>query len=283
MKICFFFNRKRKNEEEKVDKKTRNIFGEVVGYSNVKKILYSMLETKESVAILLDGSAGTGKSMMLRAIEKSFPRESRYIDGSRMTKAGLFKILREDLHNKIKYLLIDEIDKLGYDDQESLLTLIEDGRIVQVQKNETFTKKYEGLKVIGASNDKYQLLEPLLTRFYQLRIKDYTTSEFISISERTLRKMHIREEVISYIIKRVLESKNNKPNIRDVIHIAKLCNNDIEMVDILIENSTNTSISDEDEDEEEEYDDDEEEEPRPILPRPKRIHNNDIDVWKYSK
>ena len=145
-------------------------------------------------------------------------------------------MLREDVRNSIKFLIIDEIDKLGIDDQESLLTLIEEGKIIQTQVNGTFTKKYEGLKVIAASNSKEDMLEPLLTRFYKVKIKDYTEEEFRDIAKKILEKYPISEEVTDYIIESVIETKE-KPNLRDIVHIGKLCNNEIEMVDILIRNS----------------------------------------------
>jgi hypothetical protein len=50
-----------------------------------------------------------------------------------------------------------------------------------------------------------------------------------------LQNMGIHDGVIYYIILRVSEQK--KPNIRTIKQIAKLCNNNVKMVDLLIENS----------------------------------------------
>lgn len=211
------------------------IFDEIIGYDDIKKILKNMVDSEHPVSILLDGSAGCGKSMFLKAIEKAHLEETYYIDGSKATKAGIFNVLMEDEENKIRFLIIDEIDKLNIDDQESLLTLMEDGRLIQTQKNGTFSKTYDNLSVIAASNDKSNMLEPLLTRFFKIKIKDYTSSQFREIGEKVLAQYKLSNNVIDYIITKVLQQP--KPNIRTIKQIAKLCNNDINMVDLLIENS----------------------------------------------
>lgn len=221
--------------------KEKTIFGNIIGQDNIKKILESMInsvfKSNLPVSILLDGSAGCAKSMFLKDIEKFYRNESYYIDGAKATKAGIFDVLFEDEVNRIKFLIIDEIDKLNLNDQESLLTLIEDGRIIQTQKNGKKDKIYENLSVIAASNDKSNMLYPLLTRFYKIKIKDYTIEEFKTISRKVLLEEYkIDEGIIEYIIQRILDTKK-RPNIRDIKQIAKLCNNDIEMVDLLIENS----------------------------------------------
>jgi len=215
------------------------IFGDIIGHSNIKTILQNMLDSvlqnNIPVSILLDGSAGCGKSLFLKSIEKAYPTITKYLDGSKSTKAGIFDTLIQDETNSIKFLVIDEIDKLDLDDQESLLTLIEDGRIIQTQKNGKIDKKYDNLSVIAASNDKDRMLYPLLTRFYKIKVKDYTNEEFKEIATQVLQQMGISDGVIYYIILKVLESKN--PNIRTIKQIAKLCNNNVKMVDLLIENS----------------------------------------------
>ena len=219
--------------------KEQDIFSDIVGYDEIKQILKNMIDSiyqnKQPVSILLDGSAGCGKSMFLKAIEKAHESEAYYIDGSKATKAGIFNVLFEDKENQIKFLIIDEIDKLAIDDQESLLTLIEDGRLIQTQKNGTFSKTYDNLSVIAASNDKKNMLYPLLTRFFKIKIKEYTKAQFREIGERVLEQYNLYPTVIDYIITKVQEQL--KPNIRTLKQLGKLCNNSAEMVDLLLENS----------------------------------------------
>jgi MoxR-like ATPase len=212
------------------------IFDDIIGYEDVKQIMKNMLSNQHPISILLDGSPGCGKSLFLKQIEKFYPGQTCYIDGSKATKAGIFGVLFDDIDNALRYLLIDELDKLNTNDQESLLTLIEDGRIVQTQKNGTMEKQYDNLSVIAASNLKEDILEPLLTRFYKIKIKDYTEAQFKEIAASILPQYKLDQIVIEHIIESVWTRKK-KPNIRDVKQLAKLCNNSIPMVDLLLENS----------------------------------------------
>ena len=196
-----------------------------------------MLDNEHPISILLDGSPGCGKSLFLKQIEKFHPNETKYIDGSgKTTKAGIFDVLFNDETNSIRYLCVDEVDKLNTNEQEALLTLIEDGRIVQTQKSGTMEKRYDKLSVIAASNVKGDILEPLQTRFYKIKIKDYTEVQFKEIAASILPQYKLSQPVIEHIITSVW-TKKTKPNIRDVKQLAKLCNNNIEMVDLLLENS----------------------------------------------
>lgn len=212
------------------------IFEDIIGYHDIKKIMRNMLSSEHPISILLDGSAGCGKSMFLKNVEQFNAENSVYVDGSKATKAGIFGRLFADTENKIKYLIIDEIDKLNVNDQESLLTLIEDGRVIQTQKNGTMSKQYSNLSVIAASNVKDDILEPLLTRFYKIKIKDYTESQFKEIGFKVLPKYNLSHRVIEHIVESVW--KQEQPNIRTCKQLAKLCNNDIEMVNLLLENSS---------------------------------------------
>jgi MoxR-like ATPase len=213
------------------------IFDAIIGYPDVKAIMKNMLINDHPISILLDGSPGCGKSMFLKQIEKFYPQSTRYVDGSgKTTKAGIFDILFADEENEIRYLVIDEVDKLNTTEQEALLTLIEDGRIIQTQKSGTMEKQYSKLSIIAASNVKEDILEPLQTRFYKIKIKDYTEAQFKEIAASILPQYKLSQEVIEHIITSVW-TKKKKPNIRDIKNIAKLCNNSIDMVNLLLENS----------------------------------------------
>jgi Cdc6-like AAA superfamily ATPase len=223
--------------EHVIFEKRYSLFESVIGYDNIKIILSNLLKSEYPVSILLTGSAGCGKSLFLKEIELKFPAESYYIDGSRATKAGIFEVLFKDTKNNIKYLLIDELDKMSTRDQESLLTLIQDGKLVQTLKTSVRSKNYDFLSVIGASNQKESILYPLLSRFYVIHIKEYTHSEFMSIALHILTQKYGVDYVLAiYIIDKVWDDLK-KANVRDCENIAKLANNSREMVDLLIENT----------------------------------------------
>lgn len=233
---------KKQEQKQIVTIKEPKPFDEIIGHDNIKKILHntvnSVLKNKQSVSVLLNGSPGCGKSLFLKEIEKNFPApQSYYIDGSRATKAGIFDILFDDENNRIKFLLIDEIDKLNYSDQEALLTLIQDGRIVQTQKNRTDSKKYDNLSVIAASNEINNIMEPLRTRFFDIHIEDYNDEQISNIARIKLKRFDLSVEVIEYIIIKVLQSRHKEAKIRFAEQLAKLCNNDKNMVDLLVRSS----------------------------------------------
>jgi len=230
--------------EDVILEKKYSLFECVIGYENIKIILSNLLKSKYPVSLLLTGSAGCGKTLFLKEVELKFPKQSYYIDGSRATKAGIFEVLFNDIKNEIKYLLIDELDKMSTTDQESLLTLIQDGKLVQTLKTSVRSKTYDYLSVICASNQKESILYPLLNRFYSIAIKDYEHSEFISIGVQILtQKYGVDYDLANYIIDRVWNDLE-KPNIRDCENIAKLANNNREMVDLLIENTDKNSFVD---------------------------------------
>jgi Holliday junction resolvasome RuvABC ATP-dependent DNA helicase subunit len=236
-----FWRHKKQQKQIEIIVKDKDTFDEIIGHDSIKKILKntinSVLKNKQPISVLLNGSPGCGKSLFLKEIEKNFPSPtSYYVDGSRATKAGIFDILFEDEFNRIKFLLIDEIDKLNLNDQEALLTLIQDGRIIQVQKNKTASKKYDNLSVIAASNDIDRIMEPLQTRFFDIHIEDYTDEQVSNIARLKLKRYDLNDSTIEYIIVKVLQSKKES-KIRFAEQLAKLCNNNKEMVNLLVENS----------------------------------------------
>jgi ATP-dependent Lon protease len=105
-----------------------------------------------------------------------------------------------------------------------------------VQKNKTASKKYDNLSVIAASNDIDRIMEPLQTRFFDIHIEDYTDEQVSNIARIKLKRYDLNDSTIEYIIVKVLQSKKES-KIRFAEQLAKLCNNNKEMVNLLIENS----------------------------------------------
>jgi Holliday junction resolvasome RuvABC ATP-dependent DNA helicase subunit len=216
-----------------IDDEPKDIFSDIIGYQDVKKIINSMLSNLP-VSIILDGPAGCGKSMFLHAIDEHYQDRSRYVNGSKVTKAGLFKILFDDKDNQIKILCINEIDKMDTDTQETLLDLLEEGIVSETLKSNVREKRYDNISVFATSNDIENLIYPLQTRMFKINIKPYTERQFWQIGQKVI--AHLSIDVQNHIIHQVWTTKKN-PNIRDVKQIGKLCNNDLSMVDLLLRNS----------------------------------------------
>lgn len=222
---------------------TSYIFDSIIGYDNIKKTLANTINSNQSISILLSGNAGCGKSLFLKEIEKFYPEESYFIDGSRASKAGIFHVLFDDTENRIRFLLVDELDKLNISDQDALLTLTEDGKLIQTLKTDCREKRYHNLSVICACNRIDDILYPLQTRLFVIPIRDYTEQEFKEIAKKILpEKYDTSIELSNYLASEVWRlslQANKRPNIRDCIKIVKLSRNDPKMIDMLLDIAIN--------------------------------------------
>ena len=89
-----------------------DLFENIEEYEDLKQdIIIPAIEAERSVSILLSGPPATAYV--------SFPEVTAYVSGSTLSRKGLVKLLYE-LKKKIKFLLIDEVDKLNITDQKAL-------------------------------------------------------------------------------------------------------------------------------------------------------------------
>jgi Holliday junction DNA helicase RuvB len=126
-------------------------------------------------------------------------KTSYFVVGSNTTKAGLLNQLFE---RKPRFLLIDELEKMGVTDQTSLLHLMETGII-----SETKIKKTRQMEltswVFATANSCHKIIEPLLSRFVVLEMPEYTFEQFTEIAVRRLTKEKVDKQVASVIAERV--------------------------------------------------------------------------------
>jgi hypothetical protein len=88
-------------------KPNERLFDEIIGCEDIKRLFRMALDPAEPVHILLSGAPASAKTLFLQALMKL--RDSYFVDGSNTTKSGMIDYI---FHNKPKYLLIDEIDKM---------------------------------------------------------------------------------------------------------------------------------------------------------------------------
>ena len=182
-------------------------------------LLLTSLLTSIPVGILLVGPPGCGKSGFLKQIREAYVDESVFIDGSYGSKAGIFQVLYD---RRPKYVILDEVDKLELRDQESLLNLMENGRLTKTIKTESYDIELR-CWVFATANNKDDLLEPLIDRFETYFLTEYTDDEFRSIATYRLKQEGIQnEELALYIANAVLRGLGKK-SIRDSIRIARKC------------------------------------------------------------
>lgn len=192
-----------------------SLFGDIVGYTDIKQIFKMSLESDKPVHILLVGPPASAKTLfMLECIklERSF-----FTLGSHSTKAGMIDYLFE---NRPRYLLIDEIEYMPYKDQSVLLSLMETGILTETKSQKT-KKTLLKTWVFATCNNKDKLLTPILSRFMIFHLKPYKRSKFIEISNCILVRNGTSFEMANIISELVWDKLRSK-DIRDTVKIAKL-------------------------------------------------------------
>jgi MoxR-like ATPase len=83
-------------------------------------------------------------------------------------------------HSDLKFLLIDEIDKLSKKDQKVLLNVMETGILsdVKAKKGKSARQTHMHMSIYATSNDTSNILSPLLSRFIKLNLPEYDLEIF---------------------------------------------------------------------------------------------------------
>jgi holliday junction DNA helicase RuvB len=206
------------------------IFSQIFGLENVKDILNMALRSDKSAHILLSSPPGMAKTQFLLAIRNAYKEECGFIIGSSSTKKGIIDLLFE---KRPQILLIDELETMSLDTQESLLNLMETGIVSETKKTCMREMQLENIKVFATSNDTKGLLNPLLSRFIVLDIPPYTEQQFIEIAvQRLMREERITEEVAIEIVEQVLE-KLNRRDLRDCVKVARIAKTPEEIASVI--------------------------------------------------
>jgi len=193
-------------------------FSNIVGYSDVKKLLLKSIVSKEPVNILLTGPPSSCKTIFLLEILDTI-EGTYFMDATSITSAGMIDYLFE---HDTKYLLIDEIDKMKAKDQAALLNAMETGIICETKLNGKTRQKRMKLWILATSNDVDRLSKALRSRFMELHLKEYAYEEFMDIVRKLLRKRYRMDENISEKIAYAVWNVMNSKDLRDAIQIAKL-------------------------------------------------------------
>jgi holliday junction DNA helicase RuvB len=199
-----------------VYRKSGRIFGDIIGYDHIKRLFQMALDSKEPVHILLSGIPASAKTMFLQSLMKL--QNSYFVDGGNATKAGLTDYI---FSNRPKYLLIDEIDKMSAKDQAFLLNLMETGTISETKHRKTRTAQVKTL-VFATSNTIQNVMAPLQSRFFIVKLEPYTYEQFYEITIGLLtsrQKYNVDEEIARATVDAIW---NTTKNIRDSVKIGKM-------------------------------------------------------------
>ena len=167
------------------------LFNNIVGYNDVKKLFRMSLSSEKPVHVLLVGPPASAKTLfMLECIklERSF-----FTLGSHSTKSGMIDYLFKD---RPRYLIIDEIEHMPMKDQTALLSLMETGIIAETKYQKTRNTQMKTW-VFATSNGTERMLTPLLSRFIVLHFKQYRYENFREIAVHILAQEGISSEIAS--------------------------------------------------------------------------------------
>ncbi|MEM0290269.1 MAG: hypothetical protein QXD10_10165 [Metallosphaera sp.] len=200
------------------DLKTFNeLLDMIVGYDDIKELLRSSLKAT-GLHVLFAGPPATAKTMFLEAVASL--DGSMRVNGEATTKAGLKETL---LENDIRYLVIDELEKMPPKDLTILLNAMESQQIVVTQHNKRTVKELN-MNVYAAINrlDKIERSIPeLKSRFMVLTLKEYTPEELLTVDYHVLTKMEGIEPTLAKQIALTL-IKHGFKDPRDAKKVAKV-------------------------------------------------------------
>jgi MoxR-like ATPase len=179
-----------------------------------------MITSKYANSVLLTGPPASSKTIFLLELLEHLKSKAYFVDGSTASGLGIVDYLFD--HVDLKYLLIDEIDKLNKKDQKVLLNVMETGILsdVKAKRSKSTRQTYMHLSIYATSNDTSNLLSPLLSRFIKLNLPVYSLEIFMEICHKLLSRKYDKDhETIQAIVRYVWEHTRD---VREAIAIAKI-------------------------------------------------------------
>ena len=129
------------------------IFNNVIGYEDIKLLLYKMITSKYTNSVLLAGPPASSKTVFILELLDHFKGKAYFVDGTTASGMGIIDYLFD--HTDLKFLLIDEIDKLNKKDQKVLLNVMETGILsdVKAKRSKSARQTHMHLSIYATSND----------------------------------------------------------------------------------------------------------------------------------
>ena len=210
--------------------KIRNNFNEnIIGYDDIKEFIIlaikaKMKDEKKRTHILLSGVPSTSKTVFLDNLNEAIGQHLVFFtDGSACSKSGLIDALI-DKASRIKFVFIDELDKMEKDDQTILLRALESGKMQETKYNRDRAVDVKHIFFMATSNDIDKILVPLQSRFRCLNMPRYTYEQFFDISIKLLMKKYgFNRELAEKIIGEAVNGiGKDRITVRDVAGIADM-------------------------------------------------------------
>lgn len=220
-----FFNKakKLKNDVFIIDyeetPQEERFFGEIEGYSDLKKLLSKMLVSKESMHAVLVGPPASGKTLFLLAIQQKM-KDCFFVDATNASGPGTVDKLFA--YPRTKILLIDEIEKMEKNSQNMLLNLLETGVLTVTKVRKTQEMNFPGIKLFATSNNIELLTNPLRSRLMELHLPEYAFGDFEKIVIKLAGTKYKLDEVVGRKIADTMWNQMDTKDVRDALQLAKL-------------------------------------------------------------
>ena len=203
------------SEQKPILSKYEQLFENIIGYNDVKRLFNLSFSSEKPVHILLVGPPASAKTLFMLSCMKL--ERSYFTLGSHSTKSGMLDYL---FHNRPRYLIIDEIEHMPIRDQTALLSLMETGIITETKFRRTRNTQLKTW-VFATSNSTDRMLMPLLSRFMVIHFKQYKYESFREVAVHLLSREGIPPEIAVATAEGVW-SKMKSKDIRDCIKIGHL-------------------------------------------------------------
>jgi len=216
-----------------------DLFDNIIGYDDIKKLFFLSFESQRPIHILLVGPPASAKTLFMLGCMKL--ERSYFTLGTHSTKSGMVDYLFE---KRPRYLIIDEIEHMSIRDQTVLLSLMETGIIAETKHMKTRNTQVKTW-VFATTNEINHMLTPLLSRFMVLHFKQYKFENFLDISIHLLGQEGIAKDIANEVATQVWHNMRSK-DIRDCIkiaHLAKTKDDVIWIVETLLRYSKTSNTS----------------------------------------
>jgi replication-associated recombination protein RarA len=208
--------RPRLGQQGRQQQQSEDFFNEIVGYVDIKKLLMRCIQS-DSMHVILDGPPASAKSLFLYEMQKNL-EEAYFVDCTNASGPGLVDYL---FKNDVRYLLLDEVEKMSNSDQNVLLNLLETGILTSTKVRKTGSRRID-VSVYATTNDIDALSKPFRSRFMEFSLPSYTYDEFCEIAVNLLRKRYNHDEELSVKIADTILNKIKSKDVRDLLQVGKL-------------------------------------------------------------
>jgi Holliday junction DNA helicase RuvB len=178
-----------------------DLFSVIEGYDGVKEIIKAGLNSPKPCHYLLVGTVATAKTLFLEEVNRI--KGSSYHVGSSSTKAGLTQFL---LDRRPRILLIDEFDKMNRDDYACLLSVMENGKVVETKYGRRH-EEHMDIWVLASCNSIRGVPPENVSRFrpYVFHFREYTPEEYVKVVVKVLTEREgVNPDLANYIASKLV-------------------------------------------------------------------------------